>query len=192
MNLIKLSGLLGLWVISNVAYAQPTDSANADQAMTLVACLEYAFQNNTTVQNAKLEQRIAATDVGVTKSQGLPQLSANASYDNNFLIQTQFLPAVFFAEDPNSVPEDAPPVPARFGAPHTGRAAVSLTQMIFDGSYFVGLKAARVYSELASKSVEQSKTVTAEQVTKAYYTALVNEERRSLLTSNFQRLDTLL
>ena len=184
--------LLSITLISPVSRAQMTDSVNVDQPLTLEMCLDYAYKNNVNVENAALEQSIARADVGVTKSQGLPQIGADVSYDNNFAVQTQFLPAVFFADDPNNVPSDAPPVPVRFGVPHTGRAGVSLTQMIFDGSYFVGLKAARVYTDLAQKSLDQTKTTTAEQVTKAYYTALVNQERQALLASNYQRLDTLL
>ena len=172
--------------------AQSVDSSRAAQPFTLEMCLDYAYKNNATVENASLEQAIAKADVGVTKSQGLPQIAADVSYDNNFAVQTQFLPAVFFADDPNNVPSDAPPVPVRFGVPHTGRAGVSLTQMIFDGSYFVGLRAARVYTDLAQRSLDQTKATTAEQVTKAYYTALVNQERQALLRSNYQRLDTLL
>ena len=178
--------------IGHLSRAQSYDSVDTTQPLSLEMCLDYAFKNNVNVDNAELEQRIARTDVGVTKSQGLPQISADASYDNNFSIQTQFLPAVFFADDPNNVPNDAPPVPVRFGVPHTGRAGISATQMIFDGSYFVGLKAARVYTDLAQKNFDQTKVTTAEQVTKAYYTALVNQERQALLKSNYQRLDTLL
>jgi outer membrane protein TolC len=192
MNIFKISSALGLWLLVSAALAQSVDTLDTRQPMDLEACLAYAFANNTVIENSKLDQRIARTDVGVTKSQGLPQLSAAASYDNNYIIQTQFLPAEFFAEDPTTVPENAPAVPVDFGVPHTGRATASLTQMIFDGSYFIGLKAARVYSELAAKNVEQSKVVTAEQVTKAYYTTLINQDRQQLLSSNFQRLDTLL
>ena len=193
MNVTYPITLFLLTVISPLmAPAQSTDSTGAAQPLSLDRCLEYAFQNNVNVENATIEKRIARTDVGVTKAQGMPQLSADVSYDNNFAIQTQFLPAIFFADDPDNVPTDAPPVPVRFGVPHTGRAGVSLTQMIFDGSYFVGLKAARVYTDLAQKSLDQTKTTTAEQVTKAYYTALVNQERQLLLASNYQRLDSLL
>ena len=193
MNRNKFFALLLLVVLRlQTTQAQTPGSTDTAEPFSLERCLEYAFQNNANVTNAELERLVAQRDVNVTKAQGLPQINADVSYDNNYAIQTQFLPAIFFADNPDNVPSDAPPVPVRFGVPHTGRAGVSLTQMIFDGSYFVGLKAARVYTDLARKSLDQTKIATAEQVTKAYYTALVNQERRALLTSNFQRLDTLL
>ncbi len=162
------------------------------QAFSLRECLDYAYQNNETLKNSALDQSIAKTDVGVTKADGLPQINGTIGYTNNFAVQTAFLPAVFFADDPNNVPADAPPVPVRFGVQHSGNAAVTLTQMLFDGSYFVGLKAANTYTELMRKNFNQSKTDITEQVTKAYYTVLVNQERANLLSSNYNRLDSLL
>lgn len=173
-------------------YAQQSDNAKVEEGMTLAECLEYAFQNNETLKNAALEQKIAKADVGVTKADGLPQINGSISYSNNVAIQTQFLPAVFFADDPTEVPADAPPVPVQFGVQHTGNAGISISQMIFDGSYFVGLKAARTYADLMQKNFNQSKVDITEQVMKAYYTVLVNEERQKLINSNFNRLDTLL
>lgn len=187
-----LKPLLLLWFAMPLAAQPQANEVATAQPFTLEACLEYAYQNSEQIQIAELEQAIAKADIGVTKAQGLPQLNGSVSYNNNFAVQTQFLPAVFFAEDPNNVDPDAPPIPVRFGVKHTGTASVSASQMIFDGSYFVGLRAARTYSELAQKSFQQSRIQIAEQVTKAYYTALVNQERQQLVASNYNRLDTLL
>ncbi len=168
------------------------DSVAVGGPLTLEECLEYAYENNQTLQNAALEQSIAKADVGVTKAQGLPLVDAGISYNNNFAIQTQFLPAIFFADDPNEVPANAPPVPVQFGVQHTGNAGISLSQMIFDGSYFVGLRAANTYANLMQKNFNQTKVNLTEQVTKAYYSVLVSQERKKLVSSNYNRLDTLL
>ena len=203
MNIIKLSAGLGLWLLSATLQAQSVDTVDTSQPMNLEECLAYAFANNTNVNNAELERLIADRDVSVTKAQGLPQISGSVSYTNNFAIQRQFLPdfispsvyQVLLTE--GLLPTDRQPpepgiFPAAFGVKHSGIAGLSVSQMIFDGSYFIGLKAARVYTDLAQKSLEQTKAATAEQVTKAYYTVLVNQERRALLSNNYQRLDTLL
>ncbi len=62
---------------------------------------------------------------------------------------------------------------------------------IFDGSYFVGLKAASTYKELSRKNLNQSKIEAVAGVTKAYYGVLVNRERLDLLAFNVNYLDTL-
>jgi outer membrane protein TolC len=67
-----------------------------------------------------------------------------------------------------------------------------VTQLLFDGSFFVGLKAAREFANLQEINVRRSEVETAVAVTKAYYSALVNEERAQLLTSNLTQLTELL
>jgi outer membrane protein TolC len=54
------------------------------------------------------------------------------------------------------------------------------------------LKAADVYKELPKKVLIQTKQQAAENVTKAYYGILVNEERMKILDLNIGRLDSLL
>jgi outer membrane protein len=64
--------------------------------------------------------------------------------------------------------------------------------MIFNGSYFVGLKASRTYTELSRKEVISSKTDLIVAIKKAYYSVLVSRERLGLVEKNYQRLDSLL
>ena len=192
MNITKLIGGLALWFWASAALAQSADTIDTSQPMNLDACLAYAYAHNANVDNAELERLIADRDVSVTKAQGFPQINANVGYTNNYIIQTTLIEAGGFpGADPNAPPSEEL-IELQFGIPHQSQATISAEQMIFDGSYFVGLKAARVYTDLAKKNLEQTKVATAEQVTKAYYTALVNQERQTLLNSNYQRLDTLL
>ena len=182
-------------VVGHLVAAQPSDSLPGTQPLSLKMCLDYAFKNNANVGNAELERLIAQRDVSVTKTQGFPQINASAGYVNNFILQTSLIdPSGFpgFGEgDPNN-PGPTDDIEVQFGIAHQVQAGVSVSQLIFDGSYFVGLKAAKVYTDLTKKSLDQTKVATAEQVTKAYYTALVNQARQALLNSNYQRLDTLL
>ncbi len=194
MNLTKLSGVVGLALLGSAACAQSVDTVDTSQPMNLRECLNYAFAHNANVDNAQLDRLIADRDVSVTKAQGFPQINASVGYTNNFILQTTLIEAGSFpgaAETPGGpAPDDL--IELQFGIANQALANVTVEQMIFDGSYFIGLKAARVYTDLSRKSLEQTKVATAEQVTKAYYTALVNQERQTLLNSNYQRLDTLL
>jgi outer membrane protein TolC len=54
------------------------------------------------------------------------------------------------------------------------------------------LKAAGTYKELAYKTTEQTQIETIENVTKAYYAVLVNNERIDLFDNNISRVDSLL
>ena len=187
MLMLVLSPML-LW-------AQTSQEIDTSQPMTLQECINYAYQHSATVENAALEQQIAKRDVTVTKTQGFPQISANAGYTNNFKLQTTVIEPGSFpgaGNDPNGGAASDEEIEFQFGIAHQLLAGATLNQLIFDGSYFIGLKAARVYTDLVQKGYDQSRITTAEQVTKAYYTALINQDRQALLTSNYNRLDTLL
>ena len=64
--------------------------------------------------------------------------------------------------------------------------------MVFDGAYFIGLKAARTFTELSSKDHIKTQIDVVEAVSKAYYLVLVNQERKKLINTNYQRIDSLL
>tara|TARA_B100001989_G_scaffold246367_1_gene217185 strand:- start:87 stop:1079 length:993 start_codon:yes stop_codon:yes gene_type:complete len=64
--------------------------------------------------------------------------------------------------------------------------------MIFNGSYFVGLSAAKELIKLSEKMTERDVIDIHESVSKAYYTTLNTKSRVDLVNSNIDRLDALL
>jgi len=161
--------------------------ARAQQSYTLKEAIDYAVKNHSNVKTAQLDVLNASAKVNEIKAMGLPQVNANIGYTNNLIIQRVFIPAKTF--DPNA--KDGDVVAAEFGVRNSGNAVASLSQLLFDGSYTLGLKAADVYKELSAKSLTQTKQQIAENVTKAYYGILVNEERLEILKLNMGRLDSL-
>ncbi|GJM28753.1 MAG: transporter [Cyclobacteriaceae bacterium] len=155
---------------------------------TLEDCLTYGFENQAQVQNANLERQFAIAQIGETRADGLPQVNGYAEYSNFFNIQKSFLPAIIF--DPNAPSDEFVAVP--FSQQYNGLATLTGSQMIFDGSYFVGLQAARTFKSLSDKDYIKSKTDVAESITKAYYTVLVTQVGLDLINHNYGRLDTLL
>ena len=110
-------------------------------------------------------------------------------FRNNLALRTTLLPHYF---DPSGETPEGEFIPVQFGTPYDGDVALSVSQLIFDGAYFVGLKAAKTYKELALKDKTRTEIDAIEQVTKAYYGVLVSEIRLELVEKNYQRLDTLL
>jgi len=151
-------------------------------------CLKYGFENQAMVLNAHLDRAKAVALIGETRADGLPQIDGGIEYSNYFNIQEVFLPKVIF--DPSAPLDEFVPVP--FSQKYNGMANLTASQMIFDGSYFVGLKAAKTFKELTEKDYLKSRQDAAELITKAYYTVLVTEVALDLIESNYQRLDTLL
>ncbi|WP_299705624.1 TolC family protein [uncultured Pontibacter sp.] len=168
-------------------------SQGSPQAFSLQQSIEYALQNRANLKMARNQQDIDKAKVGEIRAMGLPQINAAADLGKNVIQQKSFLPAEFFQDpdDPNS-PEPGTFVPVVFTPQYTGNAAITASQLLFDGSYLIGLKAAKTYTELSKKGTVQTEIEVVEQVTKAYYSVLVSRERMELLNQNLYRLDTLL
>ncbi|SDL98353.1 Outer membrane protein TolC [Catalinimonas alkaloidigena] len=181
---------LALSLLSFSGFAQPSEP----QAFTLEEAVAYAMANSEVVKNSQLDAHNAAAQVGEIRAAGLPQISGTAELTDNFLIPVVILPAeaggMFGGGGTPTDPDQ--PVVLRFGIRYQGSALLSASQMLFDGSYLVGLKAANTYKELSQKQLRQTRRDIIVNVSKAYYGALVNRERLTLLDLNISRLDSTL
>ena len=172
--------LLMLGIISST-YAQ-------EYSFTIEECMQFAMENNQDVLNASLEIDKQEKFVKETLSVGLPQIEGFVDLRNNFEVPTSFIPAKFFDEN---APADEF-VPVQFQTQYNGNASVSLKQMLFYGSYFVGVQAAKTFTELSTKEHILTKIDIAEAVTKGFYSVLINEAALELVDKNYNRLDSLL
>jgi outer membrane protein TolC len=170
----------GLFLLTSLA-------ANA-QSFSLKQAVDYAITHQVQVKNSQIDLQNASAKINEIKAMGLPQVNGSLALTNNIVLQRAFIPAKIF----NPAAAEGELIAAKFGVDNSGFASVGLSQLVFDGSYLLGLKATSVYKDLAVKSVTQSKQQVAENVTKAYYGILVNEKRMGLLSLNLARLDTLL
>lgn len=156
--------------------------------MSLENCISYALENNEQVRIKRLDKDIADAEVRKTISLGLPQANVNTGLNYNFSPQKSLI----------DISTLDPTVPAgteqevSFAQNYDGNFGLSVDQLIFDGSYFVGLQASRTYRELSSKEHLKTQIDIVEAVSKAYYNALITEEQLKLLDINIRRIDTLL
>ena len=183
--------LVIIWALAGTltAYAQDGVKETAPAAFSLQQAIDYAMQNQKDVKNALLDEQIAKQKVKEVRGSGLPQI--NASYDFKYWneLPTQVIygnPQNPFA--PATDPSMLAYIPLQFGTFFNSSAGVDASQLLFSGEYLVGLKASKVYAELSSRATQRTKIETVSTVTKAYYTALINEERMNLLTANITRL----
>ncbi|MCB2378771.1 TolC family protein [Hymenobacter sp. BT635] len=194
-------------------------ATNTPVQFSLQQAIDYALKNKSTLQSARLNEQVAVARVGEIRSAGLPQINVSAALTDNLKLQKSLVDFGAFAGGPGTLngttltqeqlarvqrgetvtltPAYTPvpatgPQPLAFGLQYAGNAAASASQMLFNGSYLLGLKAANVYKELSVKQTQQSEIEVVEQVSKAYYSTLVARERLALLARNVQRLDTLL
>lgn len=160
------------------AKAQLTDTV---AAFTLQEAIDYAQTHQSSILNAKIDEEIARNTVKKTTGIGLPQVNANINFQDFIKVPTNLLPGEFF-DKPGEM------IPVRFGVKYQSSAGVELSQLLFDGTYLVGLQASKTYKELSAKSLQRSRIETAVAVTKAYYSVLVSNEQLNLLDANIERL----
>lgn len=186
--------LVAVLTISVSLFAQKKDSAQF--SFSLKQCIDYALQNQNSLKNATLNEAIANAKVGEVVGTGLPQVNGSVQLSHNDPLRRMFLlpqSAQMFSP-PGTPVSDGKVValPNFFQLASSADAGISINQLIFSGSYIVGLQAVKTYKELASKATTQTKTEITESVTKAYYMVLINEERLKLFEKNVARLDSLL
>lgn len=180
--------IVAAMLLTLVSSAKPL-MAQTRQDFSLNEAIKFAVENNINVKNSALDALSSESRIRELRGVALPQVSVAGSLSDNLIIQKVFLPAVFF--DPKASP-DAAPVPVAFGVSYSSNLTGTLNQLLFDASYRLGLKAAETYRQLAQKNIMASKVTIAEQVSKAYYGVLVNEQQIKLLDLNIARVDTLL
>lgn len=167
-------------------FAQETTKFSIKEAVA------YAKKNNLTLQSTKLEEDIANQKVKETLAIGLPQINGGVSYTNNIQIATQRLPNFINAGLPPGSPQGPEFIDAQFGVSNSLTASVQLNQLIFDGTYFLGLKAAKEFVKISEYQVRQSEIDVEINTIKAYYAVLMAERRIELVNSNIQGLDSSL
>ncbi|MEJ2637828.1 MAG: TolC family protein, partial [Calditrichia bacterium] len=163
------------------AQAEETGQLSFD----LNAARQYARQHSYDVQNSELAISAARKQIKEIAAGGFPQISGSAEYQDFLDIPTQLIPGEIFGGAPGST------IPVKFGKPHNATWGVSASQLIFSGSYFVGLQASKIYLNLTKQNMERSQLDVAETVTRTYYIVLVAEENLRILEENLKNLQQL-
>ncbi len=170
-------------------------------SLSLEDCINYALENNEAIKIAKLERRISDTQIDETLARGLPQLNGSIGITRNFNVQVTPIPDFISPSvyqilvDESLVGEDDREFgvfPAAFGTDWNGSAGITARQLIFDGSFFVGLEAAKTVKLLTQYEQAQTETDIVENVSKTYYSVLIAQENLEFIARNYEATDTLL
>jgi outer membrane protein TolC len=173
-------------VLILISKAQAQDKVRLEN-VGLKECIDYGLKHSVSALNAKLDITKAKADIGIILADGLPQVNANANFTNNYLIPISILAGdAFPGGNPNEI------LKLRFGISYTSSLAFNVNQLLFDGTYFLGLKAAKVYSELTEKLAVKTEIDVANNIAKAFYTALITKQRLELVDANMKRIESLL
>jgi outer membrane protein TolC len=153
-----------------ISTAQDTLRLSLNDALTI------AQKNNLNIKNSQLDLKIAQKKIWETLALGLPHIDGTAKYQ--FIPHVPTLPASDF--DPNA------PVGSvlELGVRQNIVYDLTVSQLIFNGAYLIGIKASKVYYNLSEESLEKSMLEINESVTNTYFMILVAVESHKILNAN--------
>jgi outer membrane protein len=161
-----------LIILSSIVAQAQDDPGRKAYQFNLQESLEYAYRNNDSLKNAQLDIESAKYRVRETVGSGLPQVSGSATLQDFLKV-----PQIPFNGELIS-----------FQQKYNANYALTANQLLFNGTYLVGLRASKTFKELSEKSYTRSKISTTVAVTKAYYQVLVSNEELRLLDANLKQL----
>jgi len=173
-NILQIASIV-LLVFSSWSLKAQTDNITN---FSLQEAQNYALENSYSVKGTDYDLKVAKKKVWEAISTGLPQVKANADYTKNLDIAVSLLPAEIFGGTAGEY------TPVKFGQTYASSASVSVDQKIFDGSYIVGLGAAKVFVQLSQNTKVKSEIEVKDIVAQAYYNVLVARENYNTIAEN--------
>lgn len=174
-----------IYLIILLLFSMPLARAQSSNAqmftLSLKQAIDYALSHQSAILNAGIDEEIAKNTVRQTVGIGLPQVSTNFNFQDYLKVPTSLLPGEVFGQPGTQIP-------VQFGVKFNSSVGIELNQLIFDGSYIVGLQASKTYKELSVRSSTRTRIETVVAITKAYYSALVSTEQLGLIDANLSQL----
>ena len=177
--MIKKGVVLIFVFISSYGYAQQKEarSFNLDEAIS------FAIDSNYTAINARRDIAIAIKQKWETTAAGLPQINGTISYNNNLKQPVTLLPAEITGGPTGTF------TPVTFGTKQNGSAVATLDQLIFDGSYLVGLKAAKTFLKYSENLLEKTNLEIRKGAINAYGSVILSKELVLIFEKNKVNLE---
>jgi outer membrane protein len=181
--MIKQNLQLALLLLTSLLFAQEKE---APYGFSLQEAIDYAVLNNKKAINSGQDILAAQQKKWETTAAGLPQITGNLSYQNNFNLPVSVIPAEAFGGQPGTFNA------VTFGVKQNATAALSLTQLLFDGSYIVALQASKTYLQYYKNYKSKTDLDVKEQVISAYSNVLLAQENEQIIQKNIASLQKTL
>lgn len=144
--------------------------------------MDYALLNNRASVNAKKDLAIAQKEKWETISKGLPQINSYFDFNNRLKDPISLIPAEFFGGEKGQFAE------VSFGTKQNVSGELILNQLLFDGSYIVGLQSIKLFLDIADQAKVKTDIEVRRQVTNAYGNVLISQERVKILENNYNNI----
>ena len=160
-----------------------TQGQNLPKSLTLNEAIEFGLSNNRSIINADREILKAKKERWKTIAIGLPQISSEINYQNFLEMPVSLVPAEFFGGNAGTFEE------LTFGTEQNMIGSIKMEQLLFDGSYLVGLEASRVYLKISENLFEKTNLEVKKLITTTYTNVLIAQYNISFLEKNKNTLE---
>ena len=164
-------------------YSTARGQEKVPNAVTLLNAIDYGLKNNRAIINANRDVQKAYKDKWNTIAIGLPQIISSVDYQNFIELPVSLVPAEFFGGEKGEFAE------LRFGTEQNIVAGVRLNQLLFDGSYLVGLEASKIFLSISQNVLEKTEIEVRKSIVNTYASVLLAQENVSILEKNKSQLD---
>ncbi|WP_340076045.1 TolC family protein [Leptobacterium sp. I13] len=171
MRIITLTFFTLLYITTGIAQQK-------EYRFSLEEAINYALENNRMAINAQRDIEAAKKQKWETTATGLPKIDASIEYQNFLKQQVSLIPAEFFGGEPGTFSEII------FGTKQSASATATLKQLLFDGSYLVGLQSAKVFLKISKNAKVKTDLEVRKAVIEAYGNVLLAEESVLILEKN--------
>lgn len=151
----------------------------AQSSFSLDEAIAYGKSHNTAYMNAGHDVAIAQETVNQTLALGLPQISAAGNYQQYLTVPGSWIKNSFSTQP--GAPEY---IFLQFQQAYTSSANLSVNQLIFDGTYFVGLKASKEFVNLSQLQENLSEQSLKSSITKAYILVASLQKNQEFILAN--------
>lgn len=167
------------------------NSLKAQQKLTLLQAQDFAIKNANSVTQSRYDEDLAKIQVDQVLAIGLPQLNGSVQFQNFLNLPTSIIPGAIFGAPGQDVK-------VQFGVPYQMTAGLTGSQLIFDGSWFVGIQASKEFMQLAAIKTKKSEFEIKHQVAQSYFLAVIAketiqlyEEGKKLIAQSLQETKSL-
>ena len=170
---MKIKLLLIFWLFFNNIVGQ-----DLPESLSLNEAIEFGLSNNRSIINADREILKAKKERWKTIAIGLPQVSSQINYQNFLEMPISLVPSEFFGGKAGTFEE------LTFGTEQIMVGSVKMEQLLFDGSYLVGLEASRVYLKISENLFEKTNLEVKKLIVNTYTNVLIAKLNISFLEKN--------
>ena len=153
------------------------------ESLSLNEAIEFGLSNNRSIINADREILKAKKERWKTIAIGLPQISSEINYQNFLEMPVSLVPSEFFGGKAGTFEE------LTFGTEQIMVGSVKMEQLLFDGSYLVGLEASRVYLKISENLFEKTNLEVKKLIVNTYTNVLIAKLNISFLEKNKNALE---